>query len=168
MQSMLLANPKLCTACNRCALICSATKEGLFQPSKARLVIANFALEGVSAPLVCFQCANPECLAACPEGAISKNESGVVLVDAERCTGCGSCVEACPYGMIRLPEGGAAMKCDLCGGDPACVKECEPGALVYAEPDKDQLKARALQMKERAEGDLEAKWISRGKAIAGA
>lgn len=37
------------------------------------------------------------------------------------------------------------------GGDPACVKECEPGALVYPEAEKKVLKLRGVQMKQRIE-----------------
>ncbi|MCS7131978.1 MAG: hypothetical protein NZ934_04555, partial [Hadesarchaea archaeon] len=44
-------------------------------------------------------------------------------------------VEACPFGAIALhPSKGVAIKCDLCGGDPACVKQCMPGALKLIEP----------------------------------
>jgi hypothetical protein len=36
--------------------------------------------------------------------------------------------------MVELhPETGVALICDLCGGDPACVKRCATGAIVYAE-----------------------------------
>jgi Fe-S-cluster-containing hydrogenase component 2 len=34
--------------------------------------------------------------------------------------------------MVALhPETGLALVCDLCGGDPACVKRCATGAIVY-------------------------------------
>jgi Fe-S-cluster-containing hydrogenase component 2 len=48
------------------------------------------------------------------------------------CTGCGTCVQACPFGMIALSsETGTALICDLCGGDPSCVKRCATGAIAY-------------------------------------
>jgi Fe-S-cluster-containing hydrogenase component 2 len=34
---------------------------------------------------------------------------------------------------VLHPETGMALICDLCGGDPACVKRCATGAIVYAE-----------------------------------
>ena len=148
----------LCTGCNRCVYVCSAVKEGQFRPSKSRIHINNFSLNGYSVPSVCFQCPRPECLEACPQQAIFKDENGVVMVDQQKCDGCGQCVDACPYGMIETDDNGKAFKCDYCGGDPACVKECFPGALVFREEDKSLRKLRGLQMKQRSEsGSCEEK-----------
>jgi len=49
-----------------------------------------------------------------------------VLVDKEKCTSCGLCIEACP-GQIPLlhPGDKKAVICDLCGGDPQCVRACQ-------------------------------------------
>ena len=161
MEKHLLAIPNLCTGCNRCVYACSAVKEGMFMPSKARIVVSNFPLEGYSVPNICFQCANAECLKACPEEAIFRNERGIVVVDAGKCTGCGECVSACPYGMIEQYASGKAYKCDLCGGSPACVAECHFGALVFKEPDKIALTLRVGQMKHRIkEGSSEDKRLA--------
>jgi len=59
----------------------------------------------------------------------------IIEIDEELCTGCGDCVAGCPYGMIEQYGSGTAYKCDLCGGNPACVAECHFGALVFKEPD---------------------------------
>jgi carbon-monoxide dehydrogenase iron sulfur subunit len=151
MEKHLLAIPNRCTGCNRCVYACAAVKEGMFMPSKSRIKINNFALEGYSVPSVCFQCPKPDCLAACPHEAIYKNESRTVVVDAHKCDGCGDCVSACPYGMIEQYASGIAYKCDLCGGNPVCVTECHYGALVFKEADKISLKLRAAQMKQRCD-----------------
>lgn len=42
------------------------------------------------------------CIAVCQNEAISKNEYGEIVVDKEKCTGCGMCTKACPNGVIRL------------------------------------------------------------------
>ena len=48
-----------------------------------------------------------------------------MLVDESKCTGCGDCVRACPGKVMRLhPRTSKAMVCDLCGGEPECVKAC--------------------------------------------
>jgi Fe-S-cluster-containing hydrogenase component 2 len=151
MENVLFAIPDLCTGCNRCAYVCSAVKDGNFIPSKSRIHINNFNLKGYAVPSICFQCPKPECLEACPEEAIYKNETDVVLVDLNKCNECGDCVTACPYGMIEQDAEGLAYKCDYCNGDPACIKECEPGAIVYQAEDKEQRKLRGLQMKQRIE-----------------
>ena len=147
----LFANPELCTGCNRCVYVCSAVKQGLFQPTKARIHINNFPLRGYSVPSICFHCLKPDCMNACPEGAITKDDDGIVLVNAEKCNDCGDCVDACAYGMIEVGSDHIAFKCDYCGGDPACVKECEPEAIVFVEGDKQMRKHNGLQMKQRIE-----------------
>ena len=40
------------------------------------------------------------CEAACPVGAISKNEQGHAEIDFKKCTFCGKCFRACPYGAV--------------------------------------------------------------------
>ncbi len=150
MEKVLIAIPNRCTGCNRCAYVCSAVKEGMFIPSKARIKINNFPHQGYSVQSICFQCPNADCMNACPEGAILKNERGVIAIDINKCTACGECVEACPYGMMEQYESGVPYKCDLCGGSPACVAECNFGALVFKEIDTISRKQRSQQMKQRS------------------
>jgi Fe-S-cluster-containing dehydrogenase component len=46
---------------------------------------------------------------------------------------------ACPYGAIFAdPKTGAITKCDLCGGDPMCVKVCPKHVIMYSRPDVGQ------------------------------
>ena len=158
MEKHLMAIPNRCTGCNRCTYACSAVKEGMFMPSKARIHVSNMAHEGYSVPSVCFQCPKASCMEACPTGAIFRSERGVVVVDAKKCDSCGDCVSACPYGMIEQYASGIAYKCDLCGGAPACVAECHYGALVFKETDKISLGCRKDQMKRRSKtGEPEEK-----------
>jgi Fe-S-cluster-containing hydrogenase component 2 len=72
-------------------------------------------------------------LETCPSGAISKdNETGVVKIHQDLCVGCEKCRFVCPFGPETIKiENGVAVKCDLCGGKPACVDVCQPGALLY-------------------------------------
>jgi len=81
---------------------------------------------GVEIPHLCAQCDDYPCVKACPADALSVDEkTGAVLVSREKCTACGSCIDACPGKVPFLhPRDNYAVICDLCGGDPECVKEC--------------------------------------------
>src|SRR5271157_6617357 len=78
---------------------------------------------------VCKHCAHAGCLDVCPTGALFRTEFGTVVVQADVCNGCGTCVSGCPYGVIDRRHGdGRANKCTLCydrlhgGLEPACAK----------------------------------------------
>jgi len=54
----------------------------------------------------------------------------VVRFHAELCTMCGSCLDACANVNVDR-ESERIMICDLCDGDPLCVKWCPEGALTW-------------------------------------
>ena len=122
-----------CTACRACELACSFTKEGFFSPAFSRIKVLQVYELGVNVPIVCINCSEAPCLPSCPSEAIVREEaSGAVHIVAERCSACGECVAACPYGAVHIPPGGElAIMCDLCGGEPACVASCLYGALRF-------------------------------------
>lgn len=108
--------------------------------------------------LHCVQCLRPHCLSACTHEAMRLDEDGIVHIDAERCTGCGDCLAACPYhALCRHPQTGKVFKCDLCrdrraqGEDPACVAGCLTHALRLSDSPDDykhagKAVARALKL----------------------
>ncbi len=53
-----------------------------------------------------------------------------IAVDAQRCTGCGACVEICPTGALYLVDGKAAVDNSLCRGCEACLGVCPVEALA--------------------------------------
>ena len=70
------------------------------------------------------------CVNLCPEPAISEDTPPVI--DYSRCNLCMKCIEACPFDAVFLTSDGSKLiKCDLCEGDPACVKACAPEALEW-------------------------------------
>ncbi len=125
----------LCSGCRACMVACVARHDGLFGTSSARLYITKVEPQGLEEPHVCRLCGRPPCVDACPTRVLYKHEAtGAVLLRPEDCDGCSACVDACPFDMVALHlENGLALICDLCGGDPACVKRCATGAIAYAE-----------------------------------
>ena len=87
----------------------------------------------------CMHCADPGCLKACPApGAIVQYSNGIVDFHEEHCIGCGYCISGCPFNIPRISKKDSkAYKCTLCsdrvsvGVEPACVKTCPTGALVF-------------------------------------
>jgi Fe-S-cluster-containing hydrogenase component 2 len=127
----ILTHFDLCTGCSLCQLACSAHHRGGYNPHQALLDIRHASENLYHFPTVCNQCRNPYCANVCPVEAVSRQpRTGALTVDAQRCIGCGLCRRYCPVGMIRVDAvSGKALKCDLCGGDPACVAACPTGAL---------------------------------------
>lgn len=87
---------------------------------------------------VCRHCDEPECVEACPEGAIIQRDDGIVVMDEHTCSGCRLCLEACPYDAIAFDdERGVARKCNLCAHRvdsellPACADNVCPGHCIY-------------------------------------
>lgn len=130
---VLFIDPGKCAGCRRCSLACSQRHEGYFSLVHSRNEIVPLPRKGLFVNMFCRQCTHPPCEAVCPQRAISRQvETGALVVDADRCIGCRSCAIACPVGGVtKNMATGRMIKCDLCGGDPACVKECAYGALEY-------------------------------------
>lgn len=121
-----------CTGCRSCEMACSIAHEKTFNPARGRIQVVKQERENIIAPIVCLQCDSPLCQDACPNGAIVRNELGVLYVERETCVGCMNCTTACIYGGIAIdPITRKAIKCDLCLGDPKCVGACEYGAISY-------------------------------------
>ncbi len=142
--SYVFCNSEKCTGCRACELVCSGFHERVFNPRKSRIYVVREE-PATDIAITCHQCNNPPCALACPFGAIRKLPSGLVEVNAERCRGCGLCTEACPFGAIRVING-IAVKCDLCGGDPACIRQCPADALRLAAPEQVAAEKRRRQV----------------------
>ena len=141
-----------CTGCQTCRIACrdrAATRDEidlLRIETEESGVFPNPAL--AYRVVHCYHCAEPPCADVCPVEAISKDIHGWVLIDQETCTGCGACVEACPFHAITLAGTGIAVKCDGCheeidwGWEPTCVRACPMRALHFGTLPADILQNR--------------------------
>ena len=143
----LMIDLERCTGCKSCEAACK--QSNALGPHEYRNRVLWFNEEEALVPrldfltVTCQQCDRPACLRACPLNpkALSKDPvTGVVSVDEDRCTGCGECALACPYGAMGYdPVGQHAVKCDLCasrraaGEGPACAAVCPTQAIQYGE-----------------------------------
>ncbi|MCA1785282.1 MAG: 4Fe-4S dicluster domain-containing protein, partial [Desulfobacteraceae bacterium] len=93
---------------------------------------------GIYIPVICKQCEDAPCMNVCPVRAISRDpDFGFVKVDQEVCIGCRSCVGICPFGAMGYNmTTHQVFKCDLCGGDPQCVRFCDVKAVDFISADR--------------------------------
>ncbi|MBU0943836.1 MAG: 4Fe-4S binding protein [Proteobacteria bacterium] len=99
----------------------------------------------------CKHCKTAPCATACESGAIRKDaQTGIVLIDKDKCTGAKKCIEKCPYNVIQFnAEKNYAHKCNMCydrvvhGEEPVCVEICLTNALSFGEKEILKMQAQA-------------------------
>lgn len=135
-----------CSGCHACAVACK-NWHGL--PAGSLKYLRVYEYEKGSFPDVrlhfqwipCYHCEEPACRDSCTSQAIYKEDKyGAVLIDSERCDGCRTCYDVCPYGALVFESddsGAKAQKCTMCidrlerGEKPICVLSCPTRALDF-------------------------------------
>ena len=155
----LLYDSKHCAGCYGCMLACSLVHEGETNLSLSRIQVHRAVLKKYPFDIeinVCRQCPEPLCVKNCPTGAchVSAENGNIRMIDAEKCIGCRTCIESCPYiphRPIWNPVTETAMKCDMCtdttyynkkggvDGAQACVEACVANALKVVKVLPDQI-----------------------------
>jgi Fe-S-cluster-containing dehydrogenase component len=144
----LFIDEEACWGCRACEVACQQERE--FQEGPFLWVWEDGPrLSGEEAHFqyrvtVCRHCDDPPCQRSCPEKAIWQREDGIVILDKEKCTGCGICEEACPYDAVKMdPKLGKASKCDMCfervdhGLYPACADNiCMAHCIYFGRPEE--------------------------------
>ena len=130
----LFVTPARCIGCRSCEIACSfshAPRPGA--PGLTRVRAYPMSAE-THVPVLCLQCESAACVQVCPTRAFVRSaRTGALEVVAERCIGCMMCLKACPFGNVHVETStNTIVKCDVCGGDPACARFCPTAALEWA------------------------------------
>jgi len=126
-------------------------EDGFFLEAHVKLRPVDFAVEGVflagmahSPKLISETISQAYAAASRAVSVISQEEyvteATTALVTDNLCSGCGLCVEACPYSAIELTEKGVAeVNSALCKGCGLCNATCRSGAIQQRGFDDHQL-----------------------------
>jgi Fe-S-cluster-containing dehydrogenase component len=115
-------------------MACSIAHEQMILPTESLRIRVAYPSDDFFVPITCIHCDEVYCMKSCPfEALVLDGSSGIIKVIDEKCTGCMLCVKACPYGGIHfIEEKKTVIKCDLCGGNPACADYCPTQAITFA------------------------------------
>lgn len=151
MAKVLMIDYEKCTGCRQCELVCSVSHDGVSNPSRSRINIIKWESEGLYIPMSCQQCEDAPCMTVCPVKAIHRDQDlDYVKIDYDVCIGCRLCVAVCPFGAMNYNGiDKKVFKCDLCEGEPNCVRFCEVKAIDYVDTDElSMLKKRNAAQKQ--------------------
>ncbi len=156
---------RTCMGCNACVAACTEENQTPYWDDVFRTHVEDIPFGAypdvgrVLLPRLCMHCEDAPCVRVCPTGASYKTEDGFVLVDYDKCMGCGYCIVACPFGaryryerdMVHEAQeryGGDVQhrvphvdKCTFCvhrvreGREPACVETCPAHARIFGDLD---------------------------------
>jgi carbon-monoxide dehydrogenase iron sulfur subunit len=153
-QKVLVVYPHKCTGCRICEQWCAQTHHGEMNPAKARLAVHRIHDRQINVPVACSQCVKAPCIELCPSQCIGRNDEtfGLVL-DANECIGCRMCVDGCVRGCVKMDaDEEVPLLCDLCDGDPQCVRHCPEGAIEYVPLDQTDRGFRQRHAERLVEG----------------
>ena len=171
---------RACVGCLACVAACSMENQTPYWEGRYRTHIEDIHMgrfpnvTRVLFPRLCMHCENPPCETVCPTGATFKTKDGIVLVDYDKCMGCGYCIIACPfsaryryekdyiekakeiYGEEIEHQVPHVDKCTFCvhrvkeGRLPACVETCPTNARIFGDIDDPRSEIHKLVVSGKA------------------
>lgn len=135
-------NSEDCYGCKSCQVACA--NEKLLAPGVFIRRVRQIERAGGHAfvSMSCNHCDQPACMENCPVGAYQKMDNGLVVQDHDKCIGCKTCIEACPFHAPAYDEAtSTTYKCDGCanrqarGEMPVCAVTCPSANLTLGETD---------------------------------
>ncbi|MDO5044341.1 MAG: 4Fe-4S binding protein [Coriobacteriia bacterium] len=142
-KKMIIVYPDRCSGCQRCEMACTLKNDHKLNSNTARIKVWRNYMYGKSMDSgdgamrnlqfsqdYCKQCRVALCMQACPVSAIVVSErNGARIVLDDRCIGCGTCTEACPWHMPTVDKvTKKSTKCISCG---RCARHCPNGAIGF-------------------------------------
>ncbi|MCU0859433.1 MAG: hypothetical protein MUE55_02460 [Thermoplasmata archaeon] len=128
----LVFHPDKCDGCLECEKACATAHASSVAANKTRIKVTNEG--GKQKATVCVHCDVCPPSEVCPSALLEFHDDGKFwTLDEHRCFACMACIPRCPYdGVFFEGEFGVetAYMCDLCMGDPRCIKACPKGALT--------------------------------------
>lgn len=139
----IFADPTKCNGCGICELVCTEYHEKNYGLKTSRIRVVRIG-DTIRMAMTCRFCEKPPCVASCPRDVLRQEENtGVIIVDEDKCNGCGWCFVACDLGSIFFhPTRKAPILCDLCDDEPLCIKACQKEALELITKDEFSSKIR--------------------------
>jgi Fe-S-cluster-containing dehydrogenase component/formate-dependent nitrite reductase membrane component NrfD len=138
-----------CIGCHACTVACKeehGVPVGVFRTWVKYIEKGEFpATSRHFGVMRCNHCDNAPCIEICPTQALHYRDNRIVDFDNNRCIGCKSCMQACPYDALYIdPETNTAAKCNFCAHrvelnlEPACVVVCPTQAIIAGDLDDPQ------------------------------
>ena len=138
LRKIIVCDTEKCNGCQICEFVCSITKDRAMNSKKSRIRVIRIE-PFLNIALACRKCEKPTCERACPRDAVRVLSDGSIVIDKDKCDGCGWCIETCEFGVMRLHlDKRIAFACDFCNDltEPQCVKYCPKDALKYTTIDQ--------------------------------
>lgn len=138
----MLVDQSLCVGCDACAVVCKEVyniPEHFYRTRSYRFTTGTYPeVVTVFNKKSCMHCTDAACVIACPSGACSKDNNGLVVLNKQICIGCNYCIVNCPFQIPQHHrETNSVHKCTFCasrvqrGYKPLCAEVCTSRVVKY-------------------------------------